>query len=575
MPRRSRILGSVREAPFHLVYLLFSIIAALSMLSLARRFCDKPLLATLLFLAVPAFVVNGNSLEADLPFLALWMATVALYVKAVDRHSPMMRITARSAAMLAALAAYQAVLLLLVLPLYALEPGKRRRILWSVALAAPVALGAWQLYEQLTSGRYPAAMLAGYLRTYGLEAAAQKMRNAAALIAHLGWIVSPLLALIAFFRGSKWRWIGTAAAAAGAAIYDPNPLFWGSFACGVLILVSCVGRGFLGAWVLVFFAGALVVFFAGSARYLLPIAAPVAILVTRSLPCQHFGGRLRPADGALVGTCDRQLPALGCIPSIRGISFERGRSAARVDQCRVGITLYLESEGALPLPKGQMLQAGDIVVSSELALPLPIKTALTPIAEREIRPAIPLRLISLDRRSAYSVASARGLLPFEFSTGPIDRVRADLVIERDPQLTYIDPKDPHAEPQIIEGLFQDGWMTDRATVLLKPPRQPSILAGGHLYASSGSRAACTDAHEWPARRRKNLSRAGRVYSRGPYRQRRKKRHGDAHGRPHFLCPTGPARSRNHCDRNRLQKSAFSISKLSSDVSATFLRRSSA
>ena len=51
-------------------YILFSVIAALAMWSLARRFCGKPFLATLLFIAVPAFVVNGNSLEADLPFLA-------------------------------------------------------------------------------------------------------------------------------------------------------------------------------------------------------------------------------------------------------------------------------------------------------------------------------------------------------------------------------------------------------------------------------------------------------------------------------------------------------------------------
>jgi 4-amino-4-deoxy-L-arabinose transferase-like glycosyltransferase len=49
-------LGDVREVPFHLAYTLFSLIAALAIYSLARRFCEKPFLATLLFLAVPAFV---------------------------------------------------------------------------------------------------------------------------------------------------------------------------------------------------------------------------------------------------------------------------------------------------------------------------------------------------------------------------------------------------------------------------------------------------------------------------------------------------------------------------------------
>src|SRR4029079_9160503 len=79
--------GDVKEVPFHAAYAVFSIIAALAMWSLARRFCERSFFATLLFLAVPAFVVNGNSFEADLPFLAFWMASVALFVHAVDKQS--------------------------------------------------------------------------------------------------------------------------------------------------------------------------------------------------------------------------------------------------------------------------------------------------------------------------------------------------------------------------------------------------------------------------------------------------------------------------------------------------------
>ena len=80
--------GDVREVPFHLAYTLFSVIAALAMWSLARRFCERPFAATLLFLAVPAFVVNGNSFEADLPFLAFWMASVALVCARRGSRSP-------------------------------------------------------------------------------------------------------------------------------------------------------------------------------------------------------------------------------------------------------------------------------------------------------------------------------------------------------------------------------------------------------------------------------------------------------------------------------------------------------
>ena len=65
------LFGDVKEVPFHAAYVLFSLIAVWAMWSLARRFSPRPVWAALLFMAVPAFVVNGGSLESDLPFLAL------------------------------------------------------------------------------------------------------------------------------------------------------------------------------------------------------------------------------------------------------------------------------------------------------------------------------------------------------------------------------------------------------------------------------------------------------------------------------------------------------------------------
>ena len=75
------LFGDVKEIPFHAAYIVFSLIAVWAMWSLACRFSERPLWATLLFIAVPAFVVNGGSLEADLPFLAFWMASIALFFR--------------------------------------------------------------------------------------------------------------------------------------------------------------------------------------------------------------------------------------------------------------------------------------------------------------------------------------------------------------------------------------------------------------------------------------------------------------------------------------------------------------
>ena len=108
---------------------------------------------------------------------------------------------------------------------------------------------------------------------------------------------------------------------------------------------------------------------------------------------------------------------------------------------------YLESEGALAVPRGQLFAPGEVVVSSK---PHPEGQ---PIASLEILPSIPLRLFSVNQKSAYSLA-AHGLWPFEISRAPVDRVSAYLIGERKADLSWATPKD---QQQILRGLDPDGW----------------------------------------------------------------------------------------------------------------------
>ncbi|HEX3875896.1 MAG TPA: glycosyltransferase family 39 protein, partial [Bryobacteraceae bacterium] len=73
------VFGKVKEVPFHIAYIGFSLIAVGSMWSLAKRYSPHPVWATLLFCVVPAFFINANSFEPDVPFLAFWMASIALF----------------------------------------------------------------------------------------------------------------------------------------------------------------------------------------------------------------------------------------------------------------------------------------------------------------------------------------------------------------------------------------------------------------------------------------------------------------------------------------------------------------
>jgi hypothetical protein len=457
--------GDVYEVPFHAVYVLFTVLAAASMWSLARRFSPDPFGATLLFLAVPAFVISGNSLEADLPFLAFWMAGFALFV--AGRYA-----LAAVALVLAALTAYQAVVAAPILGVWCWFHARRSKAAWIVALTPVLAVGAYQFYERLTGGELPAAVLTGYFRTYGLQQLTRKLRNAAALTAHAGWLVFPVAAVAAF----RSRWVvGVAAAVAGAFI-DPHPLFWASFAAGAMAIAWCIRRpDFLTAWVLLFFAASLVLFFAGAARYLLPVAAPVALLVSRQLRPRY----VRLAAGA-------NLVLSLCLASVNYQHWDGYRDFARALDMngRVwvngewGLRFYTESEGAIPFARNQVMSTGDVVVSSALGFPTPVTAPLARIREYEILPTLPFRLTGENARSGFS-AETFGLRPFDIGTGPVDHVRAEVVLPRDPRLSWLPMNAPEAEAQIVSGVYQlegsNRWMSGRAVLLLKSPAQPAPL----------------------------------------------------------------------------------------------------
>ena len=433
------VFGDIHEVPFHAAYLLFSVVAAVSMWSLAKRLSPHPVWATLLFLATPAFVINGNSLESDIPFLAFWMAGVALFV--AGRYA-----LAGILLGLAAMTAYQAAFLTPILAVYAWLFARRSKAAWTVALIPPIVIAGWQLFELFTVGKLPVAVLTGYFQTYELQSWMKKLRNAGALSMHLCWIVFPALLVPAFLISRKRR--------------DADTLF-------------------LAAWIAIYFAAGIGIFFAGSARYLLPIAAPVALLVSR------VSSRWLAAGFAAQMILSLSLASVNYQhwDGYRAFaaSLKPQMASKRVWINGEWVRYYLEAEGGLPIKKEQAVRAGDIVVTSELGFPVHFTTgggALTPIAQREIGATLPLRLIGLNTRSAYSTADY-GMLPFDISSGPIDRVRADVVVERQPKLEFFTMDAPEAEQQLVSGVYalegKTRWMAGQAVILLKSPATATSL----------------------------------------------------------------------------------------------------
>lgn len=429
------VFGEVREVPFHAVYIVFSLAAALAMLFLARRFApDRAMWATALFCVLPAFVVNGNSFEADLPFLAFWLLSIACFIRAIDKHSIPFLLAASTGGALASLDAYQAVMLTPILGLYLLQHDRKWLPAWIAIFAAPLTIVAWQAWEWSSSGVLPMAVLLGYMKSGSLQSASNKWTSAVTLTGHLAWLVLPALAFKAIL---------------------PR-------------------KDFLRAWIWMFFAASLVIFFAGSARYLLPLYAPLAIVITQELSVVRMATAIAIHAAVSLGLATANYQHWDAVRTFADRAMKQAGNHRVWVNAEFGVRHYLEDRGALPLLRDTVLRDGDFVVSSELAKPVSVNAPLEHVLEVDVRPRMPFRLISIEGGSGYSSAS-KGLLPFEVSNEVVDRLLLDVVTERQPELSYLDPKDPKAPAHVLQGLYPDAWMSGDATLLLKVPEPVHAL----------------------------------------------------------------------------------------------------
>jgi hypothetical protein len=466
--------GDFREVPFHLVYAAFSLLALWAVWELALVFCSSPKWAVAIFAVVPAFVINGNSLEADIPFVAFFLAAMAFLVRADFALAAM-------AGGAAALIEYKAIALV---PLGALYVWRNRRAwipAWLAVLAPAFVFAAWQVFERLTTGEASAQVLTGYFQSRGLQSMSNKLRNAVALTVHAGWMVSPLLAGATFGRVD---WVVAAVTALAGAWFDASPLFWLPLGFGAALVLRAVRTtaDYLQAWFALFFGFALIVFFAGSARYLLPIAAPLAIVTVNQLKDRRrlliagFASQLALSLALNRANFDHWNAYRSAVRQVKN-TLATQRSWVAADW---GLGFYAESEGAAPMKGGQAVRPGDVVITSQLGQAIDYTTGggtSAPLHEFPVRPLLPLRLMAVNSPSAYST-HAHGLRAFDVSTQPADVVSVVQILERAPQLSFLPMNAPEVSFQIASGVYalEDNswrWTAKRVVALLKPPATPT------------------------------------------------------------------------------------------------------
>jgi len=454
--------GAPSEITLHGVYLVFPLLATISFYFLAKRFVQRPLLATAIFATVPTLAVMAHTLMTDVPLLALWVCATTLFIYGIDRSSRRLETLAVLPLAGAILLAYQGLALIPLLGLYAFQRGqlkKREAVLLSLPA---VLLIAWQAAGYFYRGSAYAATMFTYLGDRGLWLGAVKFKNAASALGYLGgtMVWFPFL-FIAF--GRRWKglffFLGLAAGTAGVLAdrrlstnYGPaQKVFLGLCLAGGFIatleIILCslermTGKKhdsetlFLSLWFLGVLFYCVAIFISGSARYLLPAAPPLVLLLVRASDARLSESRMGRAFYATLLPCQLLL-GLGLAHAdyeFAGIyrqfagDFERrylSVSDPFLFRGEWGFRYYLAKIGGLPMADDSVGWAGELVVKSSLTSSQPFYTeldrSLELVERKTYRPASPLRLLD-SRAKAGFWSNVWGVLPFWFSTQPLDEI---------------------------------------------------------------------------------------------------------------------------------------------------------
>lgn len=452
--------GSQQESTLHLGYILFPLIAAVSMFFLARRFTKNPLLAVLILLATPAVMTMSHTLMGDVPMFALWLAAAAAYVLGVDRDDNRLLALSGLMAVLAVFAGYQAIVLVLLLPLYALLMRKLSlRTAWPMALPL-IGFGLYCLFSLWRYDALPRFKHAGGL---SLERSHLLERLQGTLLQAGGASVFPLIMLGVFSLRRK-RYLALpviAAASAALGIYHQTSshyplastiLFTVFLTAGVVMAYAVISETalqaynlvrrrdadrdyfFLGVWLLAILGIVVLLLPHATAKYTLPFLAPLVLIMFLEMEKGIRSARLMKwlavaafaltlMAGSLVSAADYRL-AQG------NRDFALGFAERYEPQGRVwfvgewGFRHYMESQDYTYLSStNESPREGDIVVRAEFSdwpLAGPVRERMQLIGTDEIDWNVPLRVMSF-RSSAGFYGTHWGDLPYAITAEPVER----------------------------------------------------------------------------------------------------------------------------------------------------------
>ncbi len=187
-----------REIPLHLAMLLPAVAAVLGTYALALRMDARPLLAGLVTLVCPAFLVSSTNVMCDVSMLALWVWALYFWMRGIDEHNAISLVTAAFLIAACGLTKYFGLALLPLVLVYGIV-RRRRPGRWCLWLCIPLVFFA--AFEAYTRSHYNRGLISGagaFALSYPEAGAAGFFGRSFLASVYLG---GSLLTVLVFFFG--------------------------------------------------------------------------------------------------------------------------------------------------------------------------------------------------------------------------------------------------------------------------------------------------------------------------------------------------------------------------------------
>jgi 4-amino-4-deoxy-L-arabinose transferase-like glycosyltransferase/tetratricopeptide (TPR) repeat protein len=393
------------EIVLHLAGLALAFAAAAGIYSLAKMWCARPLLAAVVAILTPVFLVSSSTLMCDMLMLTFWIWALVFWERAQGNgQNVWLFLGAGVLAGLAVLTKYSAVTLLPLLPVISIL-RTRKSGWWLAGAAVPLIMVA--AYEWITAGMYGK----------GLLSAAASFAQAHHSVFLGGWTAKGIIGLafaggtllpLLFFAPLLWRrqtgltggivifgallgffWLGDDPGLFNSET-NPGSLNCWSFRLQVIFLTAgglhCLLLAGAETWrrrdatgvilALWIFSGlffAMMLNWTVSARSFLPVVPAAAILLVRRLETRWgnfpVSGRLlwplAPAAVVTLGLllADYQLANSGRTAAEQLVARYKPANHKLWFEQHGGFQYYMEKLGAQPLDcERSVLQPGDMVI---------------------------------------------------------------------------------------------------------------------------------------------------------------------------------------------------------------------